>query len=139
MRVLRKNQKQLFIPEVIFQRERNRPDALSHEYRLKTFIEIENSYKHLYQYIEWYYNEFINYNLQSIIKKYIRVAFFLGVATNNFKKNETLLVKMNALGLPVFFYSKLNIKLFSSVIRSLIIIKSKLTQVINLVHSHFGK
>jgi glycosyltransferase involved in cell wall biosynthesis len=90
-RILRNNKKQLFIPIVVSNRERERADSVSIEATLDNKISMQNAYNFLYQFIEWYKDDFTTYNIPKILQKHIKSAFIIGLAIGEKERNNNLI------------------------------------------------
>ncbi len=90
-RVLRKNQKQLFVPIFIFNRERGRTDSVTRESLLDNKISMQNTYNFLYQFTEWYKDDFINFNLSKLLIVRLKVAIIIGLALGERNRNKYLI------------------------------------------------
>ena len=114
-RILRKNQKQLFIPTIIFSRERNRTDSVSLEYNLDGRKNILEAYNFIYQFVDWFYMDFVAFNISGRLNVQIKKAIMLGIALEETSRNEYLILKLSANPAIMNFYRLINKKILSSV------------------------
>ena len=128
MRVLRNNKKQLFIPTVVSCIERDREDSVSKEASLDNIESMQNTYNFLYQFIEWYKNDFVAFNISKILQKHIKSALIIGLAIGEKERNSQLINLLENSPFIKIIYkiiNRLNVKiLFYNIIR----IKSKYNQ-----------
>jgi len=94
-RVLRNNQKQLFIPLLITYRERNRVDSVTKESLLDNEKSMQNTYNYLYKFIEWYKEDFENFNLSELLQKQLKIAIIIGLALGERERNTSLIDLLN--------------------------------------------
>jgi glycosyltransferase involved in cell wall biosynthesis len=94
-RVLRKNQKQLFVPIFIFNRERGRTDSVTRESLLDNKKSMQNTYNYMYQFIEWYKDDFVNLNLSKLLIKHLKVSIIIGFAVGERNRNKYLIDLLN--------------------------------------------
>ena len=128
LRVLKRNTRQLFIPEVILVRERNRHDSLTNEAVLNNRQSILNNYNYLNQYISWYGADFIEQGQQDILISHFKKAFMLGLALGLQSNNQTLLLEMENKGIRFDRYKMINKRILRLVFYKLLVAKSKYNQ-----------
>ena len=95
LRILRQDQKQLFIPLVISQRERDRKDSVTRESILDNKTSMQNTFNYLCQFVDWYGTDYKRYNISNILQIQIKKAFFLGLALGETVRNKQLIKQMN--------------------------------------------
>lgn len=91
LRVLRRNQKQLFIPNLISYRERERVDSVTRESLLDDKRNMQNTYNYMFQFIEWYKDDYINFNLSILLQARIKVTLVIGFALGEKNRNKYLI------------------------------------------------
>lgn len=129
LRVLRQNQKQLFIPSVVIQVERDRPDSVTREYILDNKISMQNTYNFLYKFIDWYHTDFKTLGLLNSLRSHIKKGFFLGVALGETARNEYLIKQLESTTFERKLYKFMNNHVFSPIFYRLIIAKSQYNKI----------
>jgi glycosyltransferase involved in cell wall biosynthesis len=132
LRILKNNKEQLFIPNVIVDRDRDRDDSVTLESLLDNKIGIRNQYRYILQYIHMYYPDLIQFQLINQIENKLKKGILLGVSLNEIDKNRELLILLKNNNYKYFqLFTLLNKSIFSNIIYLLIIIKSKINQFSN--------
>jgi glycosyltransferase involved in cell wall biosynthesis len=94
LRVLRQNKKQLYIPKVVMQRERNREDSVTRESSLDNKNSMQNNYNYIHLFIDWYRKDFETCKLSEILQAHIKKGFLLGLALGETSRNNELIKQM---------------------------------------------
>ncbi len=128
LRILRKNERQLFIPCVVTNRDRNRQDSLTKEAYLDNRQALHNNYNFLYQFITLYGEDFIQFKEEQQLIGHFKKAFILGIALKEKARNKTLIEKLAESGLKVSMYRMLNNNGLSFFAYNSVVLKSKINQ-----------
>lgn len=113
-RIFRRNKKQLFVPWITVDRERGRIDSVTKELALSNKNSLRNTYNYLNRFINWYKNDYIDYNLKNNLNKKIKTAILIGLSINETKQNSHL-IKTLPWSHRRLIFSILNSKLFSPI------------------------
>jgi hypothetical protein len=125
LRVMRQNKRQFFIPSVIVQVERGRTDSVTRESILDNKISMQNTFNYLYQFIDWYCDDFKAYKLTNILQGIVKKAYLLGLALGETNRNEQLVKHLTRSTKLQNLYTLMNRPIFSLIFYNLIKIKSK--------------
>ena len=123
-RVLRRNKKQIYIPVLIFNRERDRTDSVTGEATLNNKKSMQSKYDSMYIFIEWYKDDFINFNMLKLLQLHIKITIVLGLALGERNRNEYLIGLLNKSIFSKFLFKILNNLPIQSLVFRLIKTKS---------------
>jgi glycosyltransferase involved in cell wall biosynthesis len=124
LRIYKKIEKQLLIPEYITFVEANRMDSITRESKLNNKNQIINNYDFLIQFIELYSGDFQKYNLLKILNNKIKKAILFGIALQRNRKNLELIKSLKCSTLEKICYYFINQRIFSFFFCQMIKIKS---------------
>jgi glycosyltransferase involved in cell wall biosynthesis len=124
LRVLRQNQKQLYIPSIVIERERDRFDSVTRESMLNNKNSILNNYNYLNQYVNWYREDFYKLKLSGILQTHLKKGFLLGLALGETKRNRELIKLIECSKFKCKLFEIINYRILSSIFYMLIKMKS---------------
>lgn len=132
LRVLRQNKTLLFIPTIIFDRERNRNDSVTREAILDNRISMRNNYEYIINLIEMYSEDYIKFNAIDSLNYQIRKGLLLGIALGENKRNAILFKHFEFKKRKLTLLKLVNYNFFSTFVYFLIMIRSKYNQRLNI-------
>lgn len=124
LRVLRQNQKQLYIPIIVTERERDRSDSVTRETILNNKISILNNYNYIHQFVTWYSDDFYRLNLLNNLQPKIKKGILLGIASSQTLRNIELIERLKVSVIEKRLFKFINKRILSFLFYKLIQIKS---------------
>jgi glycosyltransferase involved in cell wall biosynthesis len=108
LRVLRKNEKQIYIPITITTRDRKREDSVTKETQLHNKAAQKNKFDFLEKYLHWYAGDLCKYGMKKKLTDNVRTAILLGIALGEKERNRTIIDTYVQNRFNVFFFKTLN-------------------------------
>lgn len=113
LRVLRQNQKQLYIPQIIADRNRERVDSVTKEGYLDNKRSMLANFNMINQFINYYGDDMRKNELFHVYNAHITKGIFLGLALGKTKQVKQLISGLHCGRVKRVIYYSLNIKLFA--------------------------
>ena len=125
LRVLKSNERQLYIPLSVIFVNRGNADSVSLESRLDNRKSQQVSYEVTHRFSELYIKDFVQFDIFSLVVPKLKKGIVLGIALKEFERNKTLFSILEGQNVNVKFLKLINNKLFSSLIYLMIKLKSQ--------------
>lgn len=128
LRVLRGNKKQLFVPTVVSNREREREDSVTRESNLDSKKNMQNTYDFICYFTEWYSEDYNSLGLSNKLQSQVKKGYLLGLALGETSRNIHMINQMECSSTARNFYKLLNKASLNSIFFRLIQTKSRYNQ-----------
>ncbi|MBF0120120.1 MAG: glycosyltransferase family 2 protein [Desulfobacterales bacterium] len=129
LRLFKASKKQLFIKEVIIIRERNREDSLSKEYIVNNKKALYTAYLYHKKSIEWFYFDYIHFNLKTILIKKINKAIRLSIAIGKYDESIIFIKKLSALNINTAIFKLITKLRLGEIVKYSIYLKNMLIKI----------
>jgi glycosyltransferase involved in cell wall biosynthesis len=124
LRVLRANEKQLYVPITITTRDRGRDDSVTKETRLLNTLAQKTQYDFLERHLDWYAGDYEKYGMQHKLNARVNKAVLLGIALGENEKNKKIIDTYVPDGYKKLFFRSLNTRLLQQIAARAIRLKS---------------
>ncbi|HWK03601.1 MAG TPA: glycosyltransferase family 2 protein [Puia sp.] len=124
LRVLRKNEKQLYIPVTITTRYRGGEDSVTRETLLHQQIAQKNKFNFLEKYLQWYAADYYRYGMTKKVDSFVKTAVVLGIALGENEKNKKIIDAHVRNPYEKFLFKRLNSRLLKGITSRVIRMKS---------------
>ena len=127
LQIYKEGKNQLFVKEVIVNRERDRSDSVTKESRLNNSDALTKQYIFLMRKLELFEKDYLNYQAEKELTYITQRAFLLGIALEKTETNRALqkLAKRNKIKIPII-YKMAEFFRMSFVLRQAIFIYSRI-------------